>query len=287
MDFDNMTDEQQHALNMEYRARMSIPDADDYVERALARSDLIRKSLKCHLDVRYGDGPKQTLDIFPASHPVGAVFVFIHGGYWFQLDKDIYSEVAQPMVNAGVTTVLPNYDLCPDVTIPDIVEQVQHALVWVHDNITSYGGDPGRIHISGHSAGGHLTGMMLVTDWASLYNRPRDLIKGSTPISGLFDIKPHRYTNLQPYIQLTAEDAMTHSPQFLPLHCNGPVICAVGGGETDSFRRQSREFAEKCQASGLETQYVEVADDHHFAITDRLSDRDDPLTKSIIAQMGL
>ncbi|MBS38148.1 MAG: esterase [Thiotrichales bacterium] len=287
MDFEKMTDEQQHALNLEYRAKMTIPDADDYVKRAAERSSAVRNSLQCHLDVRYGDGPKQTLDVFPATHAGGPVFFYIHGGYWFQLDKDIYSEVASPMVAAGATTVLPNYDLCPDVTIPDIVDQVRHALVWVYANIAAYGGDPERIHISGHSAGGHLTGMMMTTDWAGQFGLPQDLIKGSTPISGLFDIKPHRHTNLQPYIQLTAEAAATNSPQFLPLHCSGPVICAVGGGETQSFKRQSREFSEKCQTSGLESQYVEVAADHHFAVTDRLNDQDDPLTKSIIAQMGL
>ena len=287
MNYETMTEEQQHALNLEYRARLTVPDADDFVKRATNRSAAVRDRLTCHLDVSYGDTPKQTLDVFPADRPGAPVFFYIHGGYWFQLDKDVYSEVAEPMTAAGATTVLPNYDLCPDVTIPDIVDQVRRALVWVHANIASYNGDPDRIHIGGHSAGGHLTGMMMVTDWASLFGLPADLIKSSAPISGLFDIKPHRFTNLQPHIRLTEAAAAANSPQHLPLHFSGLMICAVGGGETASFKRQSKDFSAKCQDQGLTCQYVEIGSDHHFAITDRLNDADDPFTKSLILQMGL
>ena len=129
MNYETMTEEQQHALNLEYRARLTVPDADDFVKRATNRSAAVRDRLTCHLDVSYGDTPKQTLDVFPADRPGAPVFFYIHGGYWFQLDKDVYSEVAEPMTAAGATTVLPNYDLCPDVTIPDIVDQVRRALV--------------------------------------------------------------------------------------------------------------------------------------------------------------
>ena len=231
--------------------------------------------------------PQQTLDIFPADQPGAPVLFYIHGGYWIQLDKSIYSEVAGPMTAAGATTVLPNYDLCPNVTISDIVDQVRRALGWLHANVADYNGDPDRVHISGHSAGGHLTGMMMTTDWQGLFGLPADLIKSTAPLSGLFDIEPHRHTNLQPTIQLTAETAAANSPQHLPLHFSGSMICAVGGGETGSFHRQSKDFTAKCQEHGLTCDYVETGHDHHFAITDRLNDAEDPLTKSLIAQMGL
>lgn len=123
MDYENLTDEQRQELNMEYRARRTVPDADEYQEKAAKRSAAVRDQLTCHIDMSYGDTPQQTLDIFPADQPGAPVFFFIHGGYWFQLDKGIYSEVAGAMVRAGVTTVLPNYDLCPRVTIPGIVDQ--------------------------------------------------------------------------------------------------------------------------------------------------------------------
>ena len=232
MDYENMTDEQRHELNIQYRARLTIPDADEYLERAAKRSAVARDKLTCHIDVSYGDTPQQTLDIFPADQPGAPVLFYIHGGYWIQLDKSIYSEVAGPMTAAGAITVLPNYDLCPNVTISDIVDQVRRALGWLHANVADYNGDPDRIHVSGHSAGGHLTGMMMTTDWQGLFGLPADLIKSTAPLSGLFDIEPHRHTNLQPTIQLTAEMAAANSPQHLPLHFSGSMICAVGGGET-------------------------------------------------------
>lgn len=285
MDYENLTDEERHELNLQYRARMTIPDADQCVQNTAKRSALVRDSLSCHIDVPYGDTALQTLDIFPADQPGAPVFFYIHGGYWFQLDKSVYSEVAGPMAAAGITSVLPNYDLCPDVTIPDIVDQVRRALAWVYGHIDAYNGNADRIYVSGHSAGGHLTGMMMVTDWHGMFGLPADLIKGTAPLSGLFDIEPHRHTNLQPYIHLTKEAAAANSPQHLPLHFNGWMTCAVGGGETESFRRQSNDFTEKCRQAGLQSEYVETGSDHHFRITDRLADGDDPLTKSIIERM--
>lgn len=287
MDYENLTDEQRHELNLEYLPRLTVPNSDEYIENAARRSAVARDTLTGHLDVSYGDTPQQALDIFPAASANAPVFVFIHGGYWRAMDKSLYSEVAGPMAAAGATSVLPNYDLCPNVTISDIVDQMRRALVWVYGNVADYSGDPGRIYVSGHSAGGHLTGMMMATNWAEMFGLPPDLIKGAAPLSGLFDIEPHRHTDLQADIRLTKEAAAANSPQHLPLHFSGSVICAVGGGESGSFHRQSKDFTAKCRAEGLTCEYVETGRDDHFGITDRLGDTDDPLTKSIIAQMGL
>lgn len=287
MDYENLTDEQRHELNIEYLPRLTVPNVEEYLENAAQRSAAARQKLTSHIDVSYGDSPRQAFDIFPAERGGASVFCFIHGGYWRALDKSVYSNVAGPMVAAGATVALPDYDLCPDVTIPDIVDQIRRALVWVQGNISRYNGDPGRVFVSGHSAGGHLTGMMMATDWNGMFGLPADLIKGAAPLSGLFDIEPHRHTDLQADIRLTAEMAAANSPQRLPLHFNGSVICAVGGGESGSFHRQSKDFTAKCQEHGLTCEYVETGTDDHFGITDRLGDADDGLTQSIIAQMGL
>lgn len=191
------------------------------------------------------------------------------------------------MVAAGATAMLPNYDLCPAVTIAQIVDQVRNALAWAHANAARYNGDADRIHVSGHSAGGHLTGMMMATDWGAHSGLPRDLIKSAAPLSGLFDIEPHRHTDLQPDIRLSAEEAAANSPQHLDLHFAGPVTCAVGGGESNEFKRQSRDFAAKCEAHGLSSEYMETGADDHFGITDRLADAGSDLTGSLIARMGL
>ncbi|MEX1034446.1 MAG: alpha/beta hydrolase [Sneathiella sp.] len=273
-------------LNNEYLPRRSVPDVQGYFDTAALRSARARERLAGHLDIAYGGTALQKLDIFPAPRPDAPVLVFIHGGYWRALDKSFYSDMAEPFVAAGATVILPNYDLCPAVSIPVIVAQMQRALKWIHANIGAHNGDPERIYLCGHSAGGHLTGMMMATDWTAM-GLPADLLKGAAPLSGLFDIEPHRHTELQVDIRLSEKDAAANSPQHLPLQAHCPVICAVGGGESASFHRQSREFAEKCRAAGLPCDYLETGNDNHFEITERLHRADDPLTLALLKLMGL
>ncbi|WP_339715989.1 alpha/beta hydrolase [uncultured Sneathiella sp.] len=273
-------------LNSEYLPRHSVPNVQRYFDTAAERSTAARARLAGELDIAYGDTAQQRLDIFPASRPGAPVFIFIHGGYWRALDKSFYSDIAEPFVAAGATVVLPNYDLCPDVSIPDIVAQMRKALKWFHSNAQKYNGDADKIYVCGHSAGGHLTGMMMATDWMAM-DLPADLLKGAAPLSGLFDIEPHRHTELQADIRLSAEDAAANSPQTLPLTARCPVICAVGGGESASFHRQSKEFSEKCRAAGLPCDYLETGNDNHFEITERLHKPDDPLTLALLKLMGL
>ncbi len=183
--------------------------------------------------------------------------------------------------------MLLNYDLCPKVRITDIVHQVRRAIVWVHKNIAGYRGDPKKIYVSGHSAGGHLTGMMIATDWQKEADLANDLIKGTAPLSGLFDIEPHRHSQLQPDIRLTAEEAQAMSPMYLPFIAKAPSIVAVGGNEPHLFHWQSLEYAARLRLHGVRAEYVSTPGDNHFDVTDRLGDANDPLTKALIAQMGL
>ena len=274
-------------INFQYLPRLTVNNAEEYLQKSAARSARLRKKIACQIDVPYGDTPGQTLDIFPAARKGAPVHVFIHGGYWRALDKDIYSHIAAPMVAAGATVVLPNYDLCPKVRITDIVHQMRRAIAWVYKNIAKHNGDPKRIYVSGHSAGGHLTGMMIATDWSKEGRLPKDLIKGSAPLSGLFDIEPHRHSQLQPDIRLTAKEAKAMSPMYLPPLAKGPVIVAVGGGEPDLFHWQSLEYAARLRSYRIKADYIATPGDNHFGITDRLGNARDPLTKALIAQMGL
>jgi arylformamidase len=274
-------------INFQYLPRLTVTNVEEYLQKSAARSTRLRKNLSCQIDVPYGDTPGQMLDIFPAARKGAPVHVFIHGGYWRSLDKGIYSHIAGPMVAAGATVVLPNYDLCPQVRITDIVQQMRRAIVWVYKNIAKHNGDPKRIYVSGHSAGGHLTGMMISTDWSKEGRLPKDLIKGSAPLSGLFDIEPHRHSQLQPDIRLTAEEAKAMSPMYLLPLAKGPSIVAVGGAESDLFHWQSLEYAARLRLCGIKAEYVSTPGDNHFGITDRLGNARHPLTKALIAQMGL
>lgn len=282
-----LTQKQIDEINLQYLPRLTVKNAEEYIKKSAERSARARTELDSQLDVPYGDTPGQKLDIFPAGNPASPVHVFIHGGYWRSLDKSIYSHVAAPMVAAGATVVLLNYDLCPQVRITDIVRQVRLSLVWIYKNIARHNGDPEKIYVSGHSAGGHLTGMIIATDWAKEAGLANDLIKGTAPLSGLFAIEPHRHSQLQPDIRLTADEAEAMSPMYLPPIAKGPSIVAVGANEPDLFHWQSLEYAARLRLHGIKAEYVSTPGDNHFDVTDRLGDPQDPLTKALITQMGL
>jgi len=145
----------------QYNNRAAVPDHPQYFARWAEKSAAARKSLRCYLDVRYGAHVMEKMDIFQAQGRSRALFMFIHGGYWRALDKKDHSFVAAELVKRGVTVAVPNYALCPAVTIEDIVRQMLQACAWLYRNGGHFGAPYGNLHVSGHSAGGHLTAMMM------------------------------------------------------------------------------------------------------------------------------
>ena len=144
---------------------MLVPQHPEHFRRWAADSADVMRTQECEVDVRYGGGPNEHLDIFPAAQADAPVLVFIHGGYWRSFDKRDHSFVAPAFTRRGVCVVVPNYALCPAVTVPQIVMQLVHALAWTWRHIGRHGGDPRRITVAGHSAGGHLAAMMLACLW--------------------------------------------------------------------------------------------------------------------------
>ena len=144
-----------------YNNRALVPEHGEHFARWARDSEVARRAGPVSLDVPYGAGPLETLDVFPASMPRSAktaapVMVFVHGGYWRSLDKADHSFVAPAFTRQGVCVVVINYALCPAVTVSDICLQTAQALAWVWRNIAQHGGDPSRVTVVGHSAGGHL-----------------------------------------------------------------------------------------------------------------------------------
>ena len=171
-------------------------------------------------------------------------------------------------------------------TLDAIVEQCRTAIEWVADNAGRLGGDPGRIFVSGHSAGGHLTGMMLCTDWAAR-GRPADLVKGGTPISGVFDLAPILETSINDDVRLDAEAAARNGPiHHLPA-AGAPLLAVVGAGETPAFVAQNRAFAEAWGARGFAAEVMEIEGLHHFNVVSELGRPGSALTGAVLAQMGL
>ena len=282
------TQAQVEDLNYQYLPGRTVKNPAAYLARSATRSARVRGKLECQLNLSYGDSPGQILDIFPAPERNAPVHIFIHGGYWraIGVDTGLYSHVAAPLVAAGATVVLLDYDLCPSVRITDIVQQVRQAMVWVYRNVAKYNANRKRIFVSGHSAGGHLAAMLMATDWADLAGLPKSLIKGTVLLSGLFDIEPHRHTELQADIRLGVREAKAMSPMYLKPFATGPCILAVGEKEPDLFHWQSLEYAARLRSNRISAEYISMPGDNHFSLTDRLGNSRDPLTRKLIAQMG-
>jgi arylformamidase len=225
-----------------YNNRARVPDFASYFAQWAADSESARALLDGLTDIAYGSGPSETLDIFPAAQAKAPVLVFIHGGYWRSLDKSDHSFVAPAAVGQGVCVVVPNYALCPAVTISDIVMQMVKALAWVWRCVDRWGGDPSRIHIAGHSAGGHLAAMMMACQWTRYQSDlPPDLVKSVLSISGLYELDSvMRSPVLQSSLQLTESEVLRCSPAWMPAPASGSLISVAGALESDAFIRYNQ-----------------------------------------------
>ena len=234
-------------LDRMYNNRVRVPDHGAYFERWANQSARARAALPCKIDIPYGSGAAEMLDIFHAAGPQvkteeGApVVVFIHGGYWRSLDKSDHSFLAPALTAAGACVVIPNYALCPAVTIPQITMQMVAALAWTCRTIGKYGGDADRITVIGHSAGGHLAAMMVACLWRRYAaDLPRRLVKNALSISGLYDLEPVRRTGFLADLRLTPEHVAQASPCLLPPPPDGTLVSVAGGDESEEFLRQNR-----------------------------------------------
>jgi arylformamidase len=277
----------QAELDAEYNAAELSIDIASYINFYATSSLKVREELPCHLSIPFGPTLAEHLDIFPSAHPGAPILVFIHGGYWIMLSSKEFSFVAKGMVAADVTVIVINYALCPQVTIDEIVRQNRAAIAWIYTNAKSFGADPHRIYVSGHSAGGHLTAMVMATDWKNDYGLPDNIIKGGCAISGLFDLMPFPYTWLQPKTQLTWGEVLRNSPiRHIPEQA-GSLIVTYGGEETKEFHRQSQDFLAAWKAKGLEGEYLPQPGQNHFTAINGFLDTDSPLCKSILRQMAI
>lgn len=229
-----------------YNNRARVPEALGHLQRWATDSALARDAESRRLDVPFGRHASETLDIFPCVRHKAPVLFFIHGGYWRALDKSDHSFIAPVFTRAGACVVLPNYALCPGsknapVTIPDIVMQMVAALAWTRRNIANYGGDPDRITVIGHSAGGHLAAMMMACDWqAYAPDLPARLVRNAMSISGLHELEPIRRTPfLAGDLRLTPQQVAKASPARLPRPNFGSLYCIAGADESEEFLRQN------------------------------------------------
>jgi len=233
-------------LDHMYNPRLRVPGYAAYFERWATDSAAARAALPGVVDLRYGRGHGETIDVFPAPVPDAPVLVFIHGGYWRSLDKSDHSFIARAFNDRGVCVVMPNYALCPGtpeqpVGIADIARQMARALEWTWRNIARHGGDPSRITVAGHSAGGHLTAMMMGCDWQAVApDLPTLLVRNALSISGIHDLRPlQRAPFLAAALRLSDDDALRLSPALWAAPSRGTLYAVAGAAESEEFHRQN------------------------------------------------
>lgn len=274
------------AHEAQYNPRVAVPDANVFLARGAARSAEARASF-AHRELRYGDGPLATLDVFPAAQPDAPIHVFVHGGYWRALDKHDFSFVAAGLVPLGITTVLMNYDLCPSVSLPELVAQFRTGVRWIGAHAAELGGDPSNITYSGHSAGAHLVAMALAADAKANDPLPLASVRGALLLSGIFDVAPVLGITVNAMIRLQPDQVAAMSPMRHPPVASVPLDILVGEQEPVGWIAESTAYAELARRHGAPCQVGTVPGHHHFSIMDLMASPDGLLSQRVARLVGV
>ncbi|SFJ51199.1 Acetyl esterase/lipase [Phyllobacterium sp. CL33Tsu] len=257
-----------------------IPDGFGYpakwLEQATSfREEMDRKGL-LKLDVSYGEHDRNRLDLFMPSGDLRGLAVFIHGGYWMEdFDKSAWSHLARGAVSNGFAVAIPSYVLCPEVRVSDITVQVGLAIAHAANEVA------GPIHLTGHSAGGHLVARMM-TATSPLPQAVRQRIRKTVPISPLVDLRPLMKTEMNETLHLDAVEARLESPALLEPQEGIDVTAWVGALERPEFVRQNALLANVWSGFDCRVDAVEEPGKHHANIIEGLTEPDHPLTRNLL-----
>ncbi|MFQ5661107.1 MAG: alpha/beta hydrolase [Gammaproteobacteria bacterium] len=272
----------QEEIDRQYNVGALTPDLQAHLDRYARESEKARQELECELNIRFGPTLDETLDIFPSGKPDSPVMVFVHGGYWRRGTSKEFDFVARGLNAHDISVVVTNYALCPNVSITEITRQSRAVIAWLYQEISAFNGNPDRIFVSGHSAGGQQVGMLLSTDWLSEYGLACDIIKGGIAISGIYDLQPLPYSYLQPTLMLTHKEIMQQSPCFNIPDASPPLLVSLGERETEEFHRQAAAYVASRQSKGLDTELFIQPGEDHFTIIDGLGDAHSAFCRRVV-----
>jgi arylformamidase len=282
-------DMDQVELDAAYDQRFYAPLVGQILKRYASGSEAVRARLGPPRRESYGPSEVEKLDIFRTKRAKAPIFVFIHGGAWLRGEAKDYAFPAELFVNAGAHYVALDFIAIEPAggDLRRMAEQVRRGIAWVYKNAASFDGDPDRLYIGGHSSGGHLCGVALVTDWQKDFGLPADTVKGGLSMSGMYDLKAVRLSKRSSYVKFT--DEMEHamsSQRHLDL-LRAPVVVTYGGDETPEFQRQSRDFAAAVKAAGKPVELIAAPNYNHFEIAETLANPYGPNGRAALGMMKL
>jgi arylformamidase len=265
-------DMDQVELDAAFEQSLYAPMAGQFRKRFASISETTRKRLGAPKRFAYGPTPVEALDVYPAKSANAPIFVFIHGGRWRYGEAKSYAYPADLFVNAGVNFVVLDF-IQVEAAGGDLrvmADQVRRGIAWVYKNAANFNGDTKRFYVGGHSSGGHLAGVAVVTDWSKDFSLPADMITGGLLMSGIYDLKPARLSARSKYIKF--DDGVEQSLSSIRHidQLRAPISVTYGTFETPEFQRQSRDFAAAVKAAGKPVELLEAPDFNHFEMCESL-----------------
>jgi arylformamidase len=282
-------DMDQKELDDAYDQAKYAPNIRQIVGRYRTNSDLTRARLGAPKRLSYGAIPVEGMDLYATKASNAPINIFLHGGAWRGELAQYYAFPAEMFVNAGAHYIAIDFSNVTETNgdLMPMAEQCRRAVAWVYRNAASFGGDPNRIYVSGHSSGGHLGGVVMVTDWEKDFGLPKDVVKGGVLVSGMYDLKPVRLSARSSYVKFT--DAVEHalSAQRHLATLNAPVVVGYGSLETPEFQRQSRDFVEAAKKAGKPAELIRGEGYNHFEVIETMASPYGQLGRAALAQMKL
>ncbi|MFL5104442.1 MAG: alpha/beta hydrolase [Xanthobacteraceae bacterium] len=282
-------DMDQKELDDAYDQAVYAPNIQQILKRCARNSELARERLGAPRRFAYGTTPIEGLDVFPTRAANAPINVFVHGGAWRTGLAKNYAYAAEMFVNAGAHQVVLDFINVIEAggDLMTMAQQVRRAVAWVYRNAASFGGDPERLYVCGHSSGGHLTGVLLTTDWQKDFGLPPTIIKGGVCGSGMYDLKPVRLSKRSSYVKFTDEVEQALSAQRHIDKLTAPVTLVYGTEETPEFQRQSRDFAAAVKAAGKPATLVVTEGYNHFEVMESLGNPYSAFGRAVLEQMRL
>lgn len=282
-------DYDQDELDAAYDQAPWAPNQDEVARRNAERSTAALARLGSPRRLAYGPAEIESLDLYSSGRANAPLNIYIHGGEWRFGNAAASAFRAEVLVDAGAHFVALDFSSVNDTDgdLMPLADQVRRAVAWVFRNATTFGGDPDRIFVSGHSSGGHLAGVVLTTDWAADFGLPSDLVKGCVCASGMYDLYPVSLSKRRDYVRFTAATIESLSPQRHVANVRAPAIVAYGTLETPEFQRQSREFAAALAAAGKRVELVALTGHNHFEVGEAFGNPYSLLGRALLRQMRL